>query len=249
MLRVSGLLVAARYLTIVPLPGRDVGLAALGRAAPWFPVVGLALGLVLTVIDVVVSRLFPPLLAGLLVVTGWKLLTGGLHLDGLADCLDGLVGRDPAHRLAIMQDSRIGALGAVGLILFLLLEVSALAEIVAPLRWRALVVAPAIGRTMPPLLARLFPAARAHGHGAAFRAGLRPTSAPSALVLGVLVAVAGLGPPGVVAAAVGALVAVALGGFLATRLSGLTGDALGASIETTELVVLLTVSAWVHLRL
>jgi adenosylcobinamide-GDP ribazoletransferase len=249
MLRVSGLLVAARYLTIVPLPGRDSGLDALGRAAPWFPVVGLALGVVLTVIDVVVGRLFPPLLAALLVVTGWKLLTGGLHLDGLADCLDGLVGRDPAHRLAIMHDSRIGALGAIGLILFLLLEVSALSEIVAPLRWRVLVVAPALARAMPPLLARLFPAARAHGHGAAFRAGLRRTSAPIALALGVIVAVAALGLPGLVAAAVGAFGAVALGVFLARRLTGLTGDGLGASIEATELVVLLTVSAWAHLRL
>src|ERR671930_1505650 len=118
---------AVRYLTIVPLPGRTVhGVDALGRAAGWFPVVGLGLGLVLVGVERVTSVLFPSLLAALLTVTVWKLLTGGLHLDGLADCLDGLAGRDPAERRAIMSDSRIGAFGAMGLVIFRMLEVAAL---------------------------------------------------------------------------------------------------------------------------
>src|SRR5262245_46438983 len=114
-----GLSVAARYLTIVPLPERvNAGAEALGRSAAWFPVVGLAIGLAVAAVEQVGARAFPPLLASLLTVTAWKLVTGGLHLDGLADCLDGLAGRDAQHRLAIMRDSRIGAFGAVGLILF-----------------------------------------------------------------------------------------------------------------------------------
>ena len=127
---VSGLLAAARYLTIVPFPGPGHAPAeTLGRTAAWFPVVGAGLGLVLAGAERLGSSAFPPLLAALLTVTLWKLLTGGLHLDGLADCLDGLSGRDPAHRLAIMRDSRIGSFGAVGLILLLLLEVATLAEV------------------------------------------------------------------------------------------------------------------------
>jgi len=119
---VTGLVVAARYLTIVPLPGpARTSPDALGRAAPWFPVIGLGIGGILVVTERVTELLFPLLLAGLLTVTAWKLLTGGLHLDGLADCLDGLGGRDAEHRLAIMRDSRIGAFGALGLILLLLL--------------------------------------------------------------------------------------------------------------------------------
>ncbi|HXH82337.1 MAG TPA: adenosylcobinamide-GDP ribazoletransferase, partial [Candidatus Tectomicrobia bacterium] len=150
----SGLLVAARYLTIVPLPGpTDHAPSALGRSAPWFPVVGLALGIALVAVDLAAAVLFPPLLSALLTITAWKLLTGGLHLDGLADSLDGLVGRDPEHRRAIMRDSRIGTFGAVGLILFLLLEITAVAELEPPARWRALLVAPAVGRALPPLLA------------------------------------------------------------------------------------------------
>src|SRR5205823_10717707 len=105
-----------------------------------FPVVGLGLGLVLVGVERVTSVLFPLLLAGLLTVTAWKLLTGGLHLDGLADCLDGLGGRDAEHRLAIMRDSRIGAFGALGLILLLLPGIAAVTQMPASVRARALLI-------------------------------------------------------------------------------------------------------------
>ena len=97
-------------------------------------------GVTLAAVDSLTARLFPGLLGALLTVTAWKLLTGGLHLDGLADCLDGLVGRDREHRLAIMRDSRIGTFGAVGLILFLMLEIVTVAELGPAVRWRALIV-------------------------------------------------------------------------------------------------------------
>src|SRR5437867_1561091 len=196
----TGLVLAVRYLTIVPLPGRAAhGVDALGRAAGWFPVVGLGLGLVLVGVERVASILFPSLLAALLTVTAWKVLTGGLHLDGLADCLDGLVGRDAEHRLSIMRDSRIGAFGAVGLILFLLLEIAAVAELPAGLRWRALLVVPALARATPPLLARCFRAAKVEGHGAAFRSGLRAGAAPVALIPALALVWAGLGVAGLTA--------------------------------------------------
>jgi adenosylcobinamide-GDP ribazoletransferase len=247
MRAVSGLIVAARYLTIVPIPGRpNQGVDRLGAAAPWFPVVGLAIGAVLVVVERLTHLMFPPMLGALLVVTAWKLATGGLHLDGLADCLDGLVGRDPAHRLAIMRDSRIGAFGAIGLILVLLLEIAALAELPAPWRTGMLLVAPAVARATPVVLAQMFSSARQDGHGAAFRAGLRWSSAPIALLVATASAAAVLGWLGLVVmvAALGA--AMALGAFLGRRLSGITGDVLGAAIEVAELTALLVVSAWVH---
>ena len=243
----AGLVLAARYLTIVPL-GRSPAHedAAVGRSAAWFPVVGLGIGLVIVVVERIAGRIFPTLLAALLTVTAWKLLTGGLHLDGLADCLDGLGGRDPDHRLRIMRDSRIGAFGAMGLILFLLLEVVALAELAPALRWRALLVAPAVARAMPPLLARWYPAARQNGQGAAFAAGVQPRAVPVALGVAGLAALAALGPAGLVALAAAVVVAMAVARFMTGRLGGITGDVLGAGVETAELTVLLTMSAWVH---
>ena len=243
----SGLLVAARYLTIVPVPGRPQG-GDLGRAAPWFPAIGLGIGAALVVIDWVTAKVFPPLLSALLVVTAWKLLTGGLHLDGLADCLDGLVGRDVDQRLAIMRDSRIGAFGAIGLILFLFLEFVSVSELPAALRWRALLVTPAIARAMPAVLGGLFRAARRDGHGASFQAGLRPIVASLALGVAAVVAAIALGGLGVVVVTVAAITALAVALFLSRRLGGITGDVLGSAIELAELAALLTVIAWVRAR-
>ena len=240
---------AARYLTIVPVPGgAHAPLEALGRSAAWFPVVGMGLGLLLVVTDRLTSWLFSPLLAALLTVTAWKLVTGGVHLDGLADCLDGLVGRDPEHRLAIMRDSRIGAFGAVGLILFLMLEIVALAELVPPARGSALFAAPVMSRATPAVLAALFRAARPDGHGAAFQAGVRPAAIAIGLVIAVAASIFALGGLGVAAGAVGLVAAVGLAFFLAGRLDGVTGDVLGAAVEISELAVLLTVSAWTYPR-
>jgi adenosylcobinamide-GDP ribazoletransferase len=244
---VSSLWLAARYLTIVPLPGRlHAGVGGLGRAAGWFPVVGLAIGVVLVALEWLTSRLFPSLLAALLTVTAWKLITGGLHLDGLADCLDGLGGRDAEHRLAIMRDSRIGALGAIGLILFLLLEITSLAELPPPGRAHVLLAAPVLARAMPALLGRLLSPARRDGLGAAFQASLPASAVPLALGIALAVAVAALGIVGLVALAAAVAVAVALGRFFSGRLGGVTGDVFGAAIEAAELTTLLTVSAWAH---
>jgi len=247
---VSSLRLALRYLTILPLPGRrHAGVGDLGRAAAWFPAVGLGIGLILVAVEWVASSVFPPLLGALLTVTAWKLLTGGLHLDGFADCLDGLGGRDPEHRLAIMRDSRIGALGAIGLILFLLLEITAIAELPPPVRPYVLIAAPVIARAMPALLGRVMAPARGGGLGAAFQATLPPSAAPLALAAALVITAVALGGAGVVALALAAAVSLLIGRFFAARLGGITGDVFGAAIEAAELTAVLTVSAWAHARL
>jgi adenosylcobinamide-GDP ribazoletransferase len=246
---VSSLRLAVRYLTILPLPGRrHDGVGDLGRAAAWFPVVGLGIGAILVALEWLASRIFPPLLAALLTVTAWKLITGGLHLDGLADCLDGIGGRDPEHRLSIMRDSRIGAMGAIGLILFLLLEITAVSELPAAVRPHVLLAAPVIARAMPALLGRVLAPARREGLGAAFQATLPRSAPPLALAVALAVAALALGVAGVVAVALASVVCLLLGRFFAARLGGMTGDVFGASIEVAELAALLTVSAWAHAR-
>jgi adenosylcobinamide-GDP ribazoletransferase len=243
--RVKSLTLALRYLTIAPVPGgAHVEPTTLGRAAAWFPLIGLALGLAVAVGEQVIDAVFPPLLDALLTVTLWKLLTGGLHLDGLADCLDGLGGRDAADRLRIMRDSRIGAFGAIGLILFLLLEVAAVAELSPEVRWRALIVAPALARSTPPLVAWIFPPATSVGQGAMFRVGLTRARVIVALVLGGAITLVGLGVAGLGVFVLVVAVSVGLGWFYRRQLGGVTGDVLGATVEIAELIVLLTVVAW-----
>jgi adenosylcobinamide-GDP ribazoletransferase len=246
---VSGLVRAARYLTIVPIGRGATPPTGLGRAAAWFPVVGAGIGVLLMVANHWLSRTFPALLAALLTVTVWKIITGGLHLDGLADCLDGLGGRTPEHRRAIMSDSRIGAFGAIGLIFFVLIELVALSDIDAHARWRALLAAPAIGRAMPPLVARLFRPARGEGQGAAFVGEVGRLGALVAMLVAVVVAVAVFGASGLLALAVALAVVLVATRFLVMRIGGVTGDVLGAVVEVAELTVLLTVAAWPGARL
>lgn len=242
----SGLVLATRYLTIVPLGrGRIEGdAAALGRAIGWFPVVGLGIGLVVAAVERTAGTLFPGMLVALLTVTVWKLVTGGLHLDGLADCLDGLGGHDPGQRLQIMSDSRIGAFGAMGLILFLLLEIASIVEISPSARWRTLVAAPAVARSTPAVLATLFPPAKGDGQGARFHGAVGRGGAAAGVLVATLAAVGFLGWPGLVALVASLLAATAAGSFLTRRLGGITGDVLGAAVELSELVVLLVVAAW-----
>ncbi len=245
----TSLVLAIRFLTVVPVPGREgTDPGALGRAAWWFPPIGLVLGLVLAAADYGLSRLFPPLVTALLVVSLWKLLTGGLHLDGLADCLDGLAGRDPAHRLAIMRDSRIGVFGALGLVLVVLLACGALTELPVAARGPALLLAPTVGRLAPLVVGVIMrPATPSRGSGAAFINAL-PGWAPlvhttAVLVLGALV----LGPFGLAVVIAGLGIALLATWALAHGLGGATGDVLGAGVELAELGVLLAASAHAQL--
>lgn len=244
----GSLILALRFLTVVPVPGREsAGPPALGRAAWWFPVVGLMLGGALALAALAVDALFPPLVAATLLLTGWKVATGGIHLDGLADSLDGLAGRDPARRLAIMRDSRIGVFGATGLVLFCLLAVSALAALSPSLRLRLLVLAPVIGRVAPVLAgAWVAPATPGQGLGAAFVAGLsRWAGLVHVAAVGALAAWL-LGIWGVAVAAAGWSVALLAGALVARRIGGLTGDVLGAVVETAELGALVAAAAAAH---
>ena len=244
------LVLAVRFLTIVPVPGREAtGAGALGRAAWWFPAVGVALGACLVAADHLLAFLFPPLLGSILVIGLWKVLTGGIHLDGLADVLDGLAGRDVERRLAIMRDSRIGVFGAAGIVVCFVVSAAALDALPAGRHPAMLLLAPAAGRLAPLLIGPLFPAATpGQGAGAAFLEGLSPWAAPVSIAGLWILAAALLGSWG------GLLLSLALASvllcavFVASRLGGLTGDALGSSVEIGELATLVAAAALIHLR-
>jgi adenosylcobinamide-GDP ribazoletransferase len=239
------LILALRFLTVLPVPGPELpGPAALGRAGWWFPVVGLALGAGLGGLLRGLERLFPPLVAAVLLVAAWKIVTGGLHLDGLADLLDGVAGRDRAGRLAIMRDSRLGTFGALGLVFTIFMAIAAVSELEGSARPRVLLLAPFVGRVAPLLVGGwLRPATPGQGLGAAFISGLSRRAGPLWALVALVLGGALLGPGGVALAVAGLGVAV-LAALVASRwLGGLTGDVLGAAVEVAELSVLLAGSA------
>lgn len=238
MTALGGILVAFRYLTVLPVPRSRVA-GDLGRAAGWFPVVGLVLGACLALASLAVDRLAPPVVAAMLLVALWSALTGCLHLDGLADTADGLGGGWSRERaLAIMRDGRSGPYGVTVIVLVLGLKAAALASLPDGLVWRVLLAAPVLGRSGPLLLARLCPPARPEGAGHAFGAGTRVTRLVAAGLVAVPVCVATLGPWGLLPLGAAGAVTWGFAAYLRRRLGGFTGDTLGALIETIETVTL-----------
>src|ERR1041384_5066112 len=101
-----------------------------GRAAVWYPLVGLVIGALTWLAWKGSTFVFPPFVTGIITLIVWVVLSGGLHLDGLADCCDGLFASvTPERRLEIMKDPHVGAFGAIGLILILFLKAAALASL------------------------------------------------------------------------------------------------------------------------
>ncbi len=238
----SGLWSALLFLTSVPFPGgRRAGRADLGRAAPWFPLVGLILGALLSLLWWLLAGRLPSLVSGVLVVTAWALLTGGLHLDGLADCCDGLLVSAPrARRMEILRDARLGAFGGAGLTLALMLKLSAVAALRDP---RALLLAPLLGRAAL-VLGGLQRQARPGGMGAQFAGELTRGRAAAALLVAAVAAIA-FAWPGVVSLAVALTISLATFALARRRLGGVTGDVLGAACELSEVGVLLVwIARW-----
>lgn len=231
-------LAAVTFLTVLPV-GRRVDLdgADVARGSVLFPVVGAGIGALSGGLVWWVGDDLPALLAAVLGVALGAVITGALHLDGLADCADGFGGRTPEDRLRIMRDHTIGTYGASALLLDLLVRVSALAALAGTSD--ALLVAAAaggIGRVGGPLLAVALPYAQARpGAGEALSAHPSMLRAALAAVVGVGVAVACVGVDAW-AVLVVLTVAVLLAGRSARRrLGGVTGDVMGATSELVEI--------------
>jgi adenosylcobinamide-GDP ribazoletransferase len=230
--------VAFRYLTVLPLP-RSRGPGDLGRAAGWFPVVGLALGACLAIASLGLDRVLPPGVGALLLIALWVGLTGGLHLDGLADTCDGLGGGWSRERaLSIMRDAWTGPYGVTAIALVLGLKAATLASLPTGLAWRAIWLAPVLGRAGPLLCVRLCPPARPDGAGHALAAGLRWPAVVGGGLVAVSASIAALGPWSALALGVVGLLAWTWASYLRRRLGGFTGDTLGALVEATEALVL-----------
>lgn len=230
---------ALGFLTTLPVrPPGDLAPGDLGRAAAWYPFIGLAMGGVLWTAGNLLAAGFPLVLTAALLLAIWVLMSGGLHLDGWADCCDGLfisAGRE--RRLAILRDTQLGAFAAVGLVLLLIVKWAAIAGIDSPL---ALVMAPVLGRGLLPLLAWMKPA-RDEGLGAKLHQELsRPVHLPLFVVVPI-VYLAGL--RGLIAVVAAVVAAFAWAWLARRRLGGHTGDVLGAACELIEVVVLLAF-AW-----
>ncbi|MEI6179779.1 MAG: adenosylcobinamide-GDP ribazoletransferase [Chloroflexales bacterium] len=235
---------ALRFLTTVPLPWpAPKHMGGIAAALPYFPVVGAIIGGLLLGVGWFAGLWWTPLTQAALLLVAWGVLSGGLHLDGLSDTFDAIMSWHPRERkLAIMKDSRIGAMGALAIIGVLLLKLVFLTDTGANW-WRAVLLAPILGRWTMLVVTTQFPAARPDGLGSSVQGQLgRPQLlALSAGVALVAVALAGVG--GLVAVLLAGVGAQLLGRWWTRELGGLTGDTYGAVCELTEVLALAVLSA------
>jgi len=247
-------LTALGYFTRVPLPSplaRWVGYEPryLNAAARYFPLVGLMVGGVAALVTWGALQWWPPGVAVLLGMAATLLLTGAFHEDGLADCVDAFGGawrREDVLR--IMHDSRIGAFGAIALVVALLLKWQLLVAIGARsgLAELFLVLVTAHGASRAMAVSYLATLDYVRDEGKAKPVAQRPGAA--GLVFALL---CGAAPLLLVSPAFAGVAIVALailrfllGRYFVGRIGGYTGDCLGMAQQLAELLIYLVAAAW-----
>ena len=231
---------AVQFLTRLPTPRlQDTTQEDIARSVLAFPFVGLLIGILLFIVTNALSEVPAPLLAAILVAL-WVVITGNLHLDGLADCADALVGgqgqREPT--LEIMKDPRSGAAAISSVALLLLLKYAAMVYILKESLWLMIIVVPIISRSSILLFFLLMEYARDKGLGSAY---VENVSLHSIRWLLVMVTIAVLIFGGVL----GFLLLLSTATFFwlyraywNRLVGGYTGDVIGAFVELLEGILL-----------
>lgn len=247
-------LVATQFLTRVPVPyGSGFQARWLSESLRFFPLVGGLVGLANVTVWWVSSHWFPQPIAVGLMLAASLLITGAFHEDGFADTCDGLGGGNTRERaLAIMKDSRIGAFGALGLIVLIGLKWSVFLALPTATFWLIVVASHVVSRWCSIGLLWALQYARADGAGKSQEFDGRLSGAQWVLsgAIGLTVVVIPAFWPGVAlsnalatAAAVGfaaaAVTAFVAAAYFKQRIGGYTGDCLGAAQQACELMFLL----------
>ena len=256
-----GFLEAVGFLTILPIPLRQAPLergeggtqGVLRQAVTYFPLVGVLLGAILALLDWAVRPAQVQDLRAAVLVISWMVLTRGLHLDGLADTADALLGGwNREQRLSIMRDSRLGTFGVLSLCAVLLLKFSLLGGLPSAWRTPTLLLTPMLARWALVQAIVCYPPARREGMGHLFRPrprgalgqGYRGTMTlllTSAVTLALSLALGGL--RGVAVLGVVVVVALLFNGWVIRLVGGLTGDTYGALCELEEVCAMATIVA------
>jgi len=239
----NSFLLAVQFLTILPLEIKTFKPEKLAWSLIFFPWVGLFLGLALAGLNILLTSLgILPLAINIILVISLIIFTGGMHLDGLSDTSDAFFsGKDKKEMLEIMRDSRIGVMGALSLISIILLKIAFLLSVDPVLKPMVLILMCTLGRWSSVLAIYLFPYARQEGKVKLFKEGMNLKIFIIALTSVIICVTALFNIPGLVLLLIVSGFIYLTGKFICKKIEGITGDALGATVELTELVTLLIV--------
>lgn len=229
---------ALRFLTILPIKS-SFDESALKRSPRLFPLVGLFIGLLSFLSFYILSKLFSKDVSLFITIFVWESISGGIHIDGLADTLDGLMSRrDREGILEVMRDSRIGTFGALAVFFILGLKYLALKD--SSNIFVSLLLSPTIARFLISLSIYLFPYARKEGKGSVFTGSLDKKNLALGFIVTLALAIIIGRLRGLIALLSGLFFGYLFSMYLNWRIGGLTGDNYGAICEFTEAIVLLT---------
>ncbi len=251
------LLAAIQFLTRIPIPLRiDYESKLLARSTSFFPFVGLLIGMIVASAAYLFSFFLPTYIVPVIAVAVWVALTGALHLDGLLDTADGLLShRNREQMLEIMKDSRIGAMGTIVALFYLLLKIllvfAMLEQQSGWLPYLFLAVIPIYSRWTMTVAIVFWPYARTeNGLGSLYQA----TNVRHFVISSLMMLICSLLPWSAVAqsvdfvinswlliVSVAVFVTVIFASLCVRRLGGMTGDTYGALNELTELAILFAI--------
>lgn len=235
--------IALQFMTRLTVPPTDATAKQdLGKAAAYFPLVGVIVGLSAAMTFVLLRRVLPlpACVLGAMIVAAF--VTNGLHEDGFADVFDGFGGGWTKERtLQIMRDSRLGVYGVLALIFLVLFKLQLLSTLAPDQIWRWFVVGHTAGRWAPLALGAWLPPASDEGLGrlVAQRSGV------AEMVIGTITVIVALlatlpWQAASIAFLVTVLVTLISGSYFRSRIGGVTGDCMGAAVQFVEVTLYLT---------
>lgn len=237
-------LAALRFLTSIPSPWwRGASRKEFAGSLPYYPVIGLLIGLLLAAIYWLASSFLPIWVSSTIVVTALVVITGGMHLDGLIDAVDGVAAshKDPDIGKDVMKKPGIGAFGAVAVILILILKIVLIASIPDEWMMAALIIMPVVSRWTMVYTLFAYPYARPQGAGNELKqaTGWRSFLLATIAAAAVSIVIAGWASLAIVLPVW--LFTVIAANYFSRRFDGLTGDTYGAINEMAEVLILLII--------
>ncbi len=243
---ISAFALALQFLTILPVKKSSMGSdSELGLSFQYYPIVGMLVGCILLTTIYLGGSLFPANLTAVLVVATWVLLTGALHIDGLADCADAWVGGfgSRARSLELMKDPRCGPVAVAAVVIVLLIKVVALGEIILNGKFILLPWILLLARMSALALFLTTPYVRTGGIGETINRTFSRKAAISLCVSLLLLLLLVTPFSGTLLLIVLSSTLWMLRKIMLSRLGGCTGDTLGASVELLETAGLLVLAA------
>jgi len=235
--------IALSFLTRLPTPYKgEVTQLQIGQSIVFYPLVGALIGLIFLILSEVIlffSADFSSDVLAAIILSVWVLITGGLHLDGLADSADAWIGglNDRDRTLEIMKDPYCGPIAVAVVVLVLLLKWAAISQLLKTGHSAFLIAVPMLSRSLILVLFMTTSYVRDSGLGSAFLDYLPEEKIlwSSLLISGIFYLIFG----GIISAILVAAVVVFLRAMMKERIGGMTGDTMGATVEIAEAIALI----------